>query len=205
MEQKCALERQILLNALSLASIAPDEMAARIMKSTGYTAVVTGEVIHLIKCLPVTCKIRHLNECYNELPVIYQNETLFMLPRSRILTTTGTPRNCNELLSAMYRIQESWYRIEQRPVETLPPPMIQPLTQPKWKYISPSSLATNGIYSSKDLDRLRNHIMFPVERPSMLNTLARGAMGHKVPPGSISLVHLLDEKSLDHIADNAAK
>lgn len=39
----------------------------------------------------------------------------------------------------------------------------------------------------------------------MLNTLARGAMGHKVPPGSISLIHLLDEKSLDHIADNAAK
>jgi len=46
MEQKCALEQQILRNALSLASVAPDEMAFRIMKGPGYTAVTTGEVIH---------------------------------------------------------------------------------------------------------------------------------------------------------------
>lgn len=205
MEQKCALEHQILLNALSLASIAPDEMATRIMKAPGYTAVVTGEVIHLIKCLAVTCRVRHMDECYNELPVMHKNESLFMLPRSRILTKTGTPRDCNELLPAMYEIEESWFRMGQRPVETLPPPVIQPLTQPKWKYVSPSSLATSGIYSSEDLDRLRNHIMFPVEKPSMLNTLARGAMGQSVPPGSISLIHLLDEQSLDRIADSAGR
>lgn len=205
MEQKCALERQILLNALSLASIAPDEMATRIMKVPGYTAVVAGEVMHLIKCLPVPCKIRHLDICYNELPVTYQNESLFMLPRSRILTKTGTPRDCNEFLPTMYRIHESWFRTGRRPVETLPPPVIQPLTQPTWKYVSPSSLAISGIYSSEDLDRLRNHIMFPVEKPSMLNTIARGAMGQRVPPGSISMINLLDEKSLDHIAESAGK
>lgn len=205
MEQKCALERQILLNALSLASIAPDEMATRIMKAPGYTAVVAGEVIHLIKCLAVPCKIRHLDVCYNELPVTYRNESLFLLPRSRILTKTGTPRDCNEFLPAMYQIHESWFRTGKRPVETLPPPVIQPLTQPAWKYISPSSLATSGIYSNEDLDRLRNHIMFPVEKPSMLNTLARGAMGQRVPPGSISMINLLDEKSLDHIAESAGR
>jgi len=33
MEQKCALEKQILQNALSLSSIAPDEMAFQIMKT----------------------------------------------------------------------------------------------------------------------------------------------------------------------------
>jgi len=56
MKQKCALERQILENALSLASIAPDEMASRIMKAPGYTAVTAGEVFHLIRCVPVECK-----------------------------------------------------------------------------------------------------------------------------------------------------
>lgn len=43
MEQKCALERQILQNALFLASIAPDEMAFRIMKGPGYIAVTIPE------------------------------------------------------------------------------------------------------------------------------------------------------------------
>lgn len=205
MEQKCALEKQILQNALSLASVAPDEMATRIMKTPGYTAVVAGEVIHIIKCLPVQCKVRHVQTCYNELPVTYRNTSYFLLPRSRILTRTGTQRDCNELLPTMYRIHDTWYRTELKPVESLPPPIIQPLTRPTWKYVSPSSLATNGIYSGEDLDRLRNHIMFPVEKPSMLNTLARGAMGQSVPPGSISMMNLLDEGTIDQIAESAGK
>jgi len=36
MEQKCALEKQILQNALSVSSIAPDEMASWIMKMPGF-------------------------------------------------------------------------------------------------------------------------------------------------------------------------
>ncbi|KAH0946869.1 hypothetical protein HN011_011953 [Eciton burchellii] len=50
---------------------------------------------------------------------------------------------------------------------------------------------------------LRSHIMFPVERPSILNTIARGAMGQRIPEGSISMINLLDEKSLDKIAESA--
>jgi hypothetical protein len=152
MEQKCALERQILQNALSLASIAPDEMASRIMKALGYTAVTAEEVIHLIKCIPVTCKVRHTETCHNELPIIYNNVSMFLLPRSRIITKSDTVRDCNELLSVMYKIHDIWFRIGTRPTETLLPPIIQPLTKPVWKYISPTTLATSGIYTSEDLE-----------------------------------------------------
>jgi len=205
MEQKCALERQILQNALSLASIAPDEMAYRIMKEPGYTAVTTGEVLHLVRCVPVECKVRYVEQCYNELPVSHRNSSLFLLPRSRIMSRKGTPRDCNELLPTMYKIHNTWYRITPKPSESLAPPIIQPLTHPTWKYSSPSSLATSGIYTSEDLDRLRMHIMFPVEKPSMLNTLARGAMGGHIPAGSISMVNLLDEESLNRIAESAGE
>lgn len=71
------------------------------------------------------------------------------------------------------------------------PPTIQPLTRPAWKYVSPDSLASSGIYTSEGLDRLRDHIMFPMEKPSMLNTIARGAMGQEVPAGSLSMMNLL--------------
>lgn len=205
MEQKCALERQILRNALSLSSIAPDEMAFRIMKAPGYTAVTTGEVIHLVKCVPVSCKIRHTEGCYNELPVTYHNNSRFLLPRSRILVKKGTNRECNDLLPAMYKIDGTWFRVTNRPIEVLAPPVIQPLTKPGWKYVSPDALATSGIYTEEDLARLKNHIMFPVERPSALNTIAHGAMGGNVPPGTISLHNLLDEQSLDRIAEGAGR
>jgi len=205
MEQKCALEKEILQNALSLASFAPDEMAHRIMKAPGYTAVMAGEALHLVKCLAVECRVRPTDTCYNKIPVTYKNQSLFMLPRTRILTKKGTPRDCNELLPVMYNIQGSWYRLMPRPQETAAPSIIQPLTKPTWKYVSPSSLATSGIYTNEDLDRLRDHIMFPMEKPSMLNTIARGAMGREIPAGSVSMLNLLDEKSLDQIAENAGQ
>jgi len=205
MEQKCALERQILQNALSLASIAPDEMAYRIAKAPGHTAVVVGEVIHLVRCVPVECKLRHTETCFNELPVTCKNTSHFLLPRSHILTRKGTPRDCNELLTAMYKVHSTWYKITQRPVEVTEPPTIQPLTHPTWKYADTDSLAASGIYTEEDLNRLRNHIMFPVERPSTLNTIARGAMGHSIPSGSISIANLLDEQSLERIAESTGR
>ncbi|XP_025985770.2 uncharacterized protein LOC113002854 [Solenopsis invicta] len=45
--------------------------------------------------------------------------------------------------------------------------------------------------------------MFPVEKPSMLNTIARGALGEIIPSGSISMINLLDEDSLNKIAESA--
>ncbi|KAM0736910.1 hypothetical protein ACS0PU_000003 [Formica fusca] len=103
----------------------------------------------------------------------------------------------------MYKIYNTWYRLMPKPVESMAPPMIHPLTKPTWKYVSPTSLATSGIYTNEDLDRLRDHIMFPMEKPSMLSTIARGAMGQEIPAGSLSLINLFDEKTLDQIAESA--
>lgn len=47
--------------------------------------------------------------------------------------------------------------------------------------------------------------MFPVEKPAMLNTIAHGAMGGRVPAGAISLSNLLDEPTLDRIAEGAGR
>lgn len=52
--------------------------------------------------------------------------------------------------------------------------MIQPLTRPEWKYISSQYLATSGIYTSDDLNKLRLHIMEPAEKPAVPNTLPKG-------------------------------
>ncbi|KYQ47802.1 hypothetical protein ALC60_13167, partial [Trachymyrmex zeteki] len=187
-------------NALTLASIAPDEMAFRITREPGHTAVTTVEVIHLVKCIPVEVKLRYVEHCYHELPITHGNTSLFLTPRSRIITRTGTQKDCSDLLPTMYKIHGAWFRLTPKPIEVLSPPTIQPLTKPKWYYVSPTSLATSGIYSDEDLNRLRSHIMFPVEKPSMLNTLARGALGGSIQPGTVSITNLLDEDSLNRTA-----
>jgi len=121
--------------------------------------------------------------------VTYQNQTYFLTPRYKIIIKSDTPRDCNELLPIMFKIHDSWFRSMPRLVETIPPPNIQPLTRPTWKYVNPAFLATSGIYSSNDLECLKSHIMFPVEKPSMLNIIAGGAMGQRIPEGSISMIN----------------
>jgi len=130
MERKCVLEKQILQNALSLSSIAPDEMAFRIMKTLDYTAVTSeypeySKIIHLIKYIPVDCQIRQIIECHNELPVIHQKHSYFFAPKSRILIKTGTQRNCNELLAIMFKIYDSWFPSTPILIETISSPNIQ--------------------------------------------------------------------------------
>lgn len=175
------------------------------MKAPGFMAITAGEVIHIIKCIPVEVKIRHTDECYVELPAYHGNISVFVSPKSEIITRQGTQQDCNNLLPVMHQIDDIWYKFVPKPVESLAPQVLQPSTKPTWKYLNPGSLASSGIYSDNDLSKLRDHIMFPVERPALMNTIVRGATGHHIPADSISMYNFLDEKTLSKIASSTSE
>jgi hypothetical protein len=81
---RCTMEKKLIQNALSLATILPDEFAYTITKTPGHMALVAGEAIHIVKCLPVEVKVRHTTECYMELPVWQGNNTAFLTPKTHI-------------------------------------------------------------------------------------------------------------------------
>jgi len=107
----------------------------------------------------------------------------------------GTQITCNSLAPPMYLLGEidAWYKLMPKPVETLVPTTTKPLTKPTWKYFSPGALATSGIYSQEDLEELKNHIMFPAERPAVLNTVARGIMGQSKLLYRESIFNFIDD------------
>ena len=76
---------------------------------------------------------------------------------------------------------------------------MKPSTKPSWKYVSLGSLATSGIYSQFDLEGPKDYIMFPAERPAILNTIARGIFGLLTVLNGGSLSNLIDEASLERI------
>ncbi|KAL6417424.1 hypothetical protein ACFW04_012756 [Cataglyphis niger] len=205
MQQKCELERQVITNALSFATLQPDEFAYRLMKGPGYMAVTTGEVTHIVKCIPVDVTVRRTGECYTELPVTVRNISLFLTPKSRVITKLGNQRECSYELPTIYRIEDTWVQFTPEPqVRQLPPQQLRPLTTLSWDYLTPGPLAISGIYSKKDIEKLRDHIMFPAEKPALLNTIARGLTGHSIDTNVVSMYNLLDEASLNKIAENAA-
>lgn len=205
MQQKCELERQVITNALSYATLQPDEFAYRLMKGPGYMAVTAGEAIYVIKCIPVDVTVRRTKECYTELPVVQRNNSVFLTPKSRILTKYGNQRDCSFELPTLYRIEDTWVQFTPDPqVRQLSPQQLQPMTSLSWKYLTPGPLASSGIYSEADIKRLREHIMFPAEKPALLNSVARGLTGHSYDSDAVSVYNLLDEASLNKIAESAA-
>lgn len=201
--QKCELERQVIMNALSFATLQPDEFAYRLMKGPGYMAVTTGEAVQIIKCIPVEVKVRRAKKCYIELPITVRNASFFLTPKSRIITKIGNERECSIELPTLYRIEDTWVQITPEiQIRQLAPDQLKPMAALSWRYLTPGPLAVSGIYSDTDLEKLRNHIMFPAEKPALLNAVARGLTGHSMNTEGISVYNLLDENSLNKIVES---
>lgn len=108
MKQRCELKKEVIKYTLSLATLLPDEFAYRLMKGPGYMAVTTGEAMHVIQCIPVDVQIRKAKDCYVELLITVRNASLFLTPKSRIISKIGTQRECSHELPTLYRIEDTW-------------------------------------------------------------------------------------------------
>lgn len=203
--QKCRLEQQVIKNMMSIINIAPEDVANTLAKGPGHLALQAGEVIHIVKCIAVTVVLRKTETCFQELPVSYKNQSFFLTPRNRILTPYGTRRPCSELLPTMYELHGTWYKLLPRPSEGMAPPNLGRITQSQWKYIDPSNLATGGIYSPDELENLKDHVMFPLRKISIIDDLAQGAAGQNHPTDNFKLYNLFDEHTLSKIAESTAK
>jgi len=76
------------------------------------------------------------------------------------------------------------------------------MTTLSWEYLTSEPLVISGINSEKAIEKLRDHIMFPAKKPALLNTMARGILGHTIHDGTISMCNLLDEALLQKIAEH---
>lgn len=104
----------------------------------------------------------------------------------------------------MYKIDDHWIRFLPKPLDAPSPTILKPHTSLTWKYISPKKLATSGIYSQQDIDNLREHILFPAEKQSMIHNVLQSITGKQTLHGDMSIYNVLNEKTLEKITTNAA-
>ncbi|XP_046587861.1 uncharacterized protein LOC124293010 [Neodiprion lecontei] len=201
--QQCELENKVLHTALSTAPLAPAEFAFHLMKQPGYIAYIAGEVVRVAKCVPVDVRTRKTNECYQELPIFRGNESLFMLARTHILVKSGNQIECNVFLSPMFNIDNAWYSTSPNLIPAIAPDEMSTNTKKSWKYVTPENLATGGIYSNEDIEKLRANIMFPVEKPAVLNTIAREATGQISADHGLSVNSLIDKEAIKRSLEEA--
>ncbi|CAH0384667.1 unnamed protein product [Bemisia tabaci] len=163
----CMVERQILEHHLSLAIHHSDEFAYIRGGGPGWTAISMGEVCYLIQCKAVPVDLRPETTCYNEIPVSYKNESMFLSPRTRILTHKGTEIDCSNQLPVKFHIDDQWYAFVPR-VQTANAPLeLEARSFSSWYYKSPRNILKAGIYTEEDLAAYQRRISYPLESSAL--------------------------------------
>lgn len=203
--QRCIAERKMLLTQLALAYIDPNEFAYAHTGEPGYMANTAGEVIHLVACVPVEVAVRKTERCFSELPVIWENLTYFMAPKTRILQRHGTEIPCSAFVRPMYQLGGRWYALTPQITPISDPQTLSPIQPGTFHYESPAGLAAGGIYDADEVEKLREQIMHPNERQAIANVIARGMAGQRPDLQGLSIAGVMDDTALTSIQDSIVK
>ena len=192
MRQICRLEIQTIANLQAIASLDPAEFAYAYKKKPGFSAILRGEVIHVLKCIRVAVHVRPSNNCYHELPVTYMNDSFYLHPRTHVLIRHGSEVECTPLYPVKYRLQNQWYTLSPNLVQsTAPRDLTTSINFTEWEY-QKLFVGTTGIYSPADLDRQRSRLLFPIELKAITRTIASTASGYNSGRHGLDMLALID-------------
>lgn len=199
--QRCLLESQMLQSLMSTAYIDPVMFARDYMKEPGYTGFRRNEVIYIIKCQAVDVSWRQeIDHCYDEVPVIYNNQSLFMSPRTRILQPYGTEISCNRIFVGGFQFGSEWYTFNPSRQYVSPPEDIMITNRTVWQYTEARGIHTKGLYSDEELRRLSNDISYHSTRDAIQNNIARSVLGLDPDTQGISLINAFSKKDLESLS-----
>lgn len=199
MNELCKIDKNLLKTNLIMARINPNEFATQITGQPGFTAVVTGEVIHTIGCEPVYVLPQPQNRCYQEIPVTYNGELFYVAPVTRIIQRHGTEIDCAPYLEAKYKFGERWYTIDTSVRETVHPSILGSDVRTDWSYISLPDLMSSGLYDKSSIDKMRNMIYEQSDRRSVSTVFHRTVEGHQPDRQGYNMARLFDEKEIHSI------
>lgn len=200
----CETERDLLQTQLSFAKLDPPGFAFMRTKQPGYTATLLGEILYLIKCVPIEVEIRKADLCFNELPVAYKNRSMFMTPMNHLLQPHGKVVECTSFMTPAYQLLNVWYNLFPVLHKTESPKSLDVNSRFTWSYTDPGNLASAGIYSQQDLDGLKKQIMFPSEREVITNAMVRKILSPgETDQQNLNIGNLMDENKLKKMFSQA--
>jgi len=177
--RRCLLHREILKNRLLMAPVTPNAVATIIKSRLGYIARVSGEVLYIMKCVPIVVEIRRDENCYMELPVTAYNRSLFMSPGTHILQEHAQQIECNSIMPAMYYLEDKWIAFAPYLTTGITPQELRVDSEEQFSFQTIKSLGTGGIYTKSEIQRAQDDMMFSMERLALHNILIRTKMAGK--------------------------
>ena len=184
----CKMNREIIKTKLAVVLTNPDAIAPLLPVEPGTFGRVMGEVIYTYKCPQVQVKLRKLEYCTNELPVIYRNQSWFVQPVTRILMPDiGSVRmiNCTNAMSPLYELTHNhWITLPR--MDTVQTPHQLELIKLERSELDTeiNGIASSGLYDTASMEAARRFMMFPIQREKMLTEITEKVMSGAGQGGS---------------------
>lgn len=161
------------------ARLYPNDFAAGLMKTDGYTAVVAGKVIYLVQCRAVYVKIASLSICYQEMPVLRDDKLWYMTHMTRILQKEGSKIECSSFLAPKYKFGITDTR------------SLKSGLRANWTYTYIPDLMNTGIYSKAKEDQMREVIYDNSMYRSATNYLKNLLEGYQVQSSIFNVKNII--------------
>lgn len=121
------------------------------------------------------------------------------MPKSTIIIRFCTEKDTALLSSVLYHIEGSWILNSERILAETNGNCTNAITETNGPFHlvladTGAPLASNEIYTEKEIEELSEHIMFSIERPTELYDLARSSSRQRVTSETASIYNLIDEK-----------
>lgn len=166
---KCLRHEPELRSAMLLAYQDPSSLAYALKGVPGFSARIRGETIQLYRCTAVPVILRATEACFQELPVTLNGHPMYLQPRTRIITRSGTRIACDPIAAAIYRLNNVWYTFSTETERVDEPPALLNPAMLSWGQLQYDPADDPITPSDKNTGRPRDSIKTSKESESSSN------------------------------------
>jgi len=105
---QCVKRELELRVAMQFAHLDPSLFAYAVTGGPGHSAHIRGEAAQLFPCIPMPVQMRSTGNCFKELPITVNDAPMYLSPRTRAITATGTEVACMPETATIFRLKNIW-------------------------------------------------------------------------------------------------
>ena len=142
--------------------------------------------------------------CHKNLPIRYNNVSLFVEPIGRTITPVAAEIPCSKLASSIFQVQKNlWISAGKYYDRTEKPKVLKPqLHVNKMQFYPIKNFFTSGMYSRTQLQEFSEYIAHPMRAKSANEYLTSTIVKTHEPSENFKLTNLLSKEEIQKLTDN---
>ncbi len=177
-QEICGLDRRTLYGRLQEIGDTNNPYALNDIFGPGHTINRAGAVAYVTQCVKVWASIRSFGNCSHDIPVTYQNASMFVDPITMVLKNFGNVIECNTIQPVKWKLGDNW-RVSTPVVSNTHAPSKLNLTYGTIQY--PQRFADGlgrGLYTDQQLATHRRFVAAAETRQAVVTKLTNAAVGN---------------------------